>query len=76
MIERTRDSRPTYNYTAEEPIAGNYYPVTNKIFLQEQEAGGRLSVLTDRSQGGSSLADGEIELMVSIRDQTFLRLLM
>lgn len=74
MIKRVKDFRPTWNPILEESIAGNYYPVTNKIFLQEGETGERFSVLTDRSQGGSSLADGEVELMVSIQDQTFFHL--
>lgn len=48
----------------QEPIAGNYYPITSKILLRDNE--NELAVLTDRAQGGSSLNDGEIEVMVTI----------
>lgn len=64
MLKRTKDKRPTWKLKVEEPIAGNYYPVTTKIFLRDEEKNLRLTVLTDRSQGGTSLKDGEIELMV------------
>lgn len=64
MIKRTLNSRPDYSYNSSiEPIASNYYPVTSKIVIKDTKA--ELAILTDRSQGGSSLNDGEIELMVS-----------
>lgn len=47
----------------EEPIAGNYYPVTSKIMIKDNDF--ELAVLTDRAEGGSSLEDGQVELMVS-----------
>lgn len=59
-----RDFRPTWKVNLQEPIAGNYYPITSKILLRDNE--NELAVLTDRAQGGSSLTDGEIELMVTI----------
>ena len=56
----------TYNEDTAEPAAGNYYPVTTRLELrtEEEEA---MSVITDRSQGGSSLHPGEMELMVHRR---------
>ena len=65
MIKRKRDFRPTWNQTFEEPIASNYYPITTKINLQDSEIGLKLTVLTDRAEGGTSLKDGELELMVN-----------
>lgn len=47
-----------------EQISGNYYPVTSKLVIRDEAADVELAVLTDRAQGGSSLKDGEIELMV------------
>lgn len=64
MIMRTRNERETWNLNVVDKIAGNYYPVTTKIFLQDRKKKLRLAILTDRSQGGSSLKSGEIELMV------------
>ncbi|XP_053694119.1 lysosomal alpha-mannosidase isoform X2 [Sabethes cyaneus] len=65
MIKRTRNHRDTWNLQLEEPVAGNYYPVTTKIALEDENI--RLAVLTDRAQGGSSLQDGSLELMVHRR---------
>jgi alpha-mannosidase len=52
-----------------EPVAGNYYPVNNMIALQDQKMDAELVVLTDVTQGGASLAPGEVELMVHRRIQ-------
>lgn len=62
-----RNYRPTWKLDLEEPVAGNYFPVTSKILIRDQRNDIELSVLTDRAQGGSSLRDGEIELMVHRR---------
>ncbi|XP_058677472.1 lysosomal alpha-mannosidase [Ammospiza caudacuta] len=65
VLERRRDYRPTWNLTQTEPVAGNYYPANTRIFIKDQKV--QLTVLTDRSQGGSSLQDGSLELMVHRR---------
>lgn len=62
MLKRQRNHRDTWDVNLTEKVAGNYYPVTAKIALEDKNA--RLAILTDRSQGGSSLADGDLELMV------------
>lgn len=59
FLKRTRSSRPTWNLTEYEPVAGNYYPVNAAIYVEDETTS--LSVVVDRSQGGSSLADGCIE---------------
>lgn len=65
FLKRTRNKRPTWALEAYEPVAGNYYPVNAAIYVEDSEAA--MSVLVDRSQGGSSLADGSVELMVHRR---------
>ncbi|NWX08371.1 MA2B1 mannosidase, partial [Caloenas nicobarica] len=65
ILERRRDYRPTWNLNQTEPVAGNYYPVNTRIFIKDQKL--QLTVLTDRSQGGSSVTDGSVELMVHRR---------
>ncbi|NXW69010.1 MA2B1 mannosidase, partial [Hirundo rustica] len=65
MLERRRDYRPTWNLSQSEPVAGNYYPVNTRIFIEDGKV--QLTVLTDRSQGGSSVLDGSLELMVHRR---------
>ncbi|GJQ83732.1 hypothetical protein Trydic_g20608 [Trypoxylus dichotomus] len=64
MIPRRRNYRATFEYTPEEPTAGNYYPVTSKISMIDANENVNFAVLTDRAQGGTSLKSGEIELMV------------
>lgn len=62
MLRRQRNVRDTWNVTIVEPAAGNYYPVTARIAIEDESR--RLAVLNDRSQGGSSLVDGAIDIMV------------
>ncbi|XP_001866193.2 lysosomal alpha-mannosidase [Culex quinquefasciatus] len=72
MIKRVRDHRETFDFDGVEPVAGNYYPVTAKIALQDDNL--RLAVLNDRAQGGTSMQDGVLELMVHrrlLRDDAF-----
>jgi len=55
---------PEFN-TDLEPIAGNYYPINAAAFIEDQDRS--FGVLVDRSQGGSSLSDGSLELMIQRR---------
>ncbi|XP_057661695.1 lysosomal alpha-mannosidase-like isoform X1 [Diorhabda carinulata] len=61
-IMRIRNFRPTWNLRLKENVSGNYYPVTTKIAIKDENV--QLAILTDRAEGGSSLKDGEIELMI------------
>lgn len=63
MLRRQRDARETWDLHMEEPISGNYYPITTKIAIEDGSH--RLAILNDRAQGGSSMLDGTVELMVS-----------
>ena len=65
-LERVLDQRVSYPYTVTEPVAANYYPVNSHIYVKDA-AGNQMTMLVDRSQGGASLKDGEIELMVHRR---------
>ena len=65
FIERKRSSRNTWKLEEFEPISGNYYPVNAAIYIEDEDTS--LSLLTDRTQGGSSLNDGVIEVMVHRR---------
>jgi hypothetical protein len=66
FMQRKRNYRPTWDLNVFEPVAGNYYPVNAAIYI-EDASGNALAVATDRSQGGSSLKDGFVELMVQRR---------
>mmetsp|Transcript_1685 Transcript_1685/g.1830 ORF Transcript_1685/g.1830 Transcript_1685/m.1830 type:complete len:581 (+) Transcript_1685:456-2198(+) len=82
FIQRRRNHRPTWDLTVFEPIAGNYYPVTTGIYVDEiteevvsrknkkdlrQTPAAAFAVVTDRTQGGGSILDGTLELMVHRR---------
>ncbi|CAG2112070.1 unnamed protein product, partial [Medioppia subpectinata] len=68
LLERKRDFRPTWKLTVYEEIAGNYYPVNSRIAIRDEKQDIQMTVLNDRSQGGSSIKDGSVELMVHRRD--------
>lgn len=65
MIKRTRDFRPTWKLNQTEAAAGNYYPLTAAMYIQDGSR--QLTVLTDRAQGGASLHSGQMEVMVHRR---------
>ncbi|KAJ8705046.1 hypothetical protein PYW08_012366 [Mythimna loreyi] len=69
-IKRIRDSRATYTPvldTGESGISSNIYPVTSKIYVEDLQKNIRLSIFIDRAQGGTSLVDGTIDLMLHRR---------
>uniref|UniRef100_A0A914Z199 Glycosyl hydrolase family 38 C-terminal domain-containing protein n=1 Tax=Panagrolaimus superbus TaxID=310955 RepID=A0A914Z199_9BILA len=65
LIKRIRNSATFYTFEKTEPISGNYYPVPSRIIISDDKT--QLSILTDRSQGGTSLTDGNVELMLHRR---------
>lgn len=65
MIQRVRDKRQTWTVNmGNSTVSGNYYPITSRIMIRNAET--QLSIIPDRPEGGTSLADGEIELMVRL----------
>ncbi|KAI6677384.1 hypothetical protein NL676_038180 [Syzygium grande] len=65
FIKRIRDFRSDWELEVNQPVAGNYYPINLGMYVEDGSM--ELSVLVDRSVGGSSLVDGEIELMLHRR---------
>lgn len=68
MIKRLRNFRPTWDIVINETESSNYYPITSRITISDENDNLEFAVLTDRAQGGSSLEDGEVELMASAED--------
>ncbi|KAK2974187.1 hypothetical protein RJ640_021478 [Escallonia rubra] len=62
FLERIRDYRADWDLEVNQPVAGNYYPVNLGIYMKDNST--ELSILVDRSVGGSSIADGQLELML------------
>ena len=48
-------------------MTANYYPVQTAIAIVDERTQMQLTVMNDRSQGGSALQDGRIELMQNRR---------
>ncbi|PQQ06289.1 hypothetical protein Pyn_39897 [Prunus yedoensis var. nudiflora] len=65
FIERIRDYRKDWDLQVNQPVAGNYYPINLGIYTKDNNT--EMSVLVDRSVGGSSIVDGQLELMVHRR---------
>ena len=63
MQKRVFNYRPTWKLNVTDPVSGNFYPVDSSIYAEEV-GGRRLTIITDRAQGGASLANGELQLMV------------
>ncbi|KAF9618955.1 hypothetical protein IFM89_002950 [Coptis chinensis] len=65
FIKRIRDFRTDWDLQVNQPVAGNYYPINLGLYMEDNLT--ELSVLVDRSVGGSSIVDGQIELMLHRR---------
>lgn len=64
-MKRKPNHRSSWNLTVTEPVASNYYPITSSIAIRDSVY--QATVVTDRSQGGTSIEDGTMELMVCLR---------
>ncbi|XWS37045.1 hypothetical protein CRYUN_Cryun19dG0009600 [Craigia yunnanensis] len=65
FIERIRDYRKDWNLEVNQPVAGNYYPINLGMYLKDDSK--ELSILVDRSVAGSSIKDGQLEIMLHRR---------
>eukprot|EP01017_Pseudomicrothorax_dubius_P037894 TRINITY_DN5611_c0_g1_i8.p1 TRINITY_DN5611_c0_g1~~TRINITY_DN5611_c0_g1_i8.p1 ORF type:complete len:534 (-),score=151.45 TRINITY_DN5611_c0_g1_i8:140-1741(-) len=65
--KRVTGQRETWKWKNDQPAAGNYYPVTAAIYLEDVAKDQRFAVLNDRPQGGGVVQPGEIELMINRR---------
>ncbi|CAN6485588.1 unnamed protein product [Victoria cruziana] len=65
FIKRIRDYRADWDLEVNQPVAGNYYPINLGMYMVDRDF--EFSVLVDRAVGGSSVADGQMELMLHRR---------
>ncbi|CAL5197469.1 unnamed protein product [Lathyrus oleraceus] len=65
FLKRVRDHREDWPLQVTQPVAGNYYPLNLGIYTKDKKS--EFSVLVDRATGGSSIKDGEVELMLHRR---------
>jgi lysosomal alpha-mannosidase len=71
LMRRKRDFRPNIpDYYITERVSGNYYPINSRIYLRDEVKTNKprqVTLVTDRSQGASSIVDGSIEIMLHRR---------
>jgi lysosomal alpha-mannosidase len=68
QVRRELNKRGDFEYDPEEePVSSNYYPVTSKIVIKDETKKLEVAVLNDRAQGGTSLKEGTVELMIHRR---------
>lgn len=65
FLRRERNRRASWVLSSYEPVAGNYYPINAASYIEDSESS--LCLLVDRSQGGTSLIEGSLEVMVQRR---------
>ncbi|GAV72796.1 Glyco_hydro_38 domain-containing protein/Glyco_hydro_38C domain-containing protein/Alpha-mann_mid domain-containing protein [Cephalotus follicularis] len=65
FLKRIRNYREDWSLYVTQPEAGNYYPLNLGIFTEDNKSD--FSVLVDRATGGTSLKDGQVELMLHRR---------
>jgi len=71
MQQRIRNYRATWPYQVNQPVSGNFYPVNAVAYIRDSQR--QMTILNDRSQGGASITDGELEIMVhrrTVRDDS------
>ncbi|XP_057854517.2 alpha-mannosidase [Cryptomeria japonica] len=61
FIKRVRDYRTDWDLQVHQPVAGNYYPINLGMYMADNKI--EFSVLVDRAVGGSSIQDGQLEIM-------------
>ncbi|XP_052825399.1 lysosomal alpha-mannosidase [Octopus bimaculoides] len=67
MMYRKINHRDTWDFSNSEPVAGNYYPITSRAYIRATNEDLQFTVLTDRSQGGGSIHNGSVEIMLHRR---------
>ena len=69
MQKRILNFRPTWDLTTSGNlnITANYYPIQSAIAIVDEATDMQMVVMNSRSQGGSVLQDGRIELMQNRR---------
>lgn len=64
MQKRILNYRPTWVWdVTAQPVSQNYYPINSAMSLKDPSSHRQFTVMNDRSQGGTSMLPGTIELM-------------
>ena len=63
MQKRVIDYRPDFTLDTKMKVNDNYYPINSAIAIRRKSDNTQLTVMNDRSQGGSVLSNGSVEIM-------------
>lgn len=63
MQKRVLNERQDFTLVTDEFASSNYYPINSAIAIRSPATNMQLTVMNDRSQGGSVLENGSIEIM-------------
>jgi hypothetical protein len=67
MVKRVLNQRFSFTLNSTDKVSSNYFPIVSAISIVDQTNQTQLIVLNDRTQGGSALSKGRIELMQNRR---------
>ena len=67
MQKRVLNKRPGWTVDTDQKVSSNYYPINSAIAIRNANSSNQITVMNDRSQGGSVLENGTIELMQNRR---------
>ena len=67
MQKRVLNYRPDWNLTTDEVASSNYYPINSAVALRDLNTNMQLTIMNDRSQGGSVGANGSVEILQNRR---------
>ena len=63
MVKRNLNSRESYpEFKTPQKISSNFFPIYSAIAIADLSSNLQMTVMTDRTMGGSSLVSGRIEL--------------
>ena len=64
MMQRIKDTHPTFNYTVTEKISSNFYPITYLVSLRDVDnRKNKISIYSDRAEGVGVIEKGQIQII-------------
>ena len=64
MMQRIKDTHPTFNYTVTEKISSNFYPITYVVSLCDVDnEKNKINIYSDRAEGVGVIEKGQIQII-------------
>ena len=67
MMERRLNYRATWNFSSDQNVTSNYYPVQTAVGIKDKHQDKAMIVMNSRSQAGGVIEQGRVELMQNRR---------